>query len=413
MRENGKMKYILIIGDGMADNPVPELGNITPLEAANIEAIDRLCEKSVVGSVKTVPCGLPAGSDTAILSIFGNDPRKCYTGRSPLEAAGAGVKLFPGNVSFRCNMVALSEDTAIFSERTMLSHSGGGIDGESSIELITWLCAEPEFKAAAEKIGMKIYPSPSFRHIAVMDTADLQGFCATPPHDILKEKIGESLPKGNAAASELCALMELAAEKLLSHPVNQKRKEEGKLPGNGIWFWAEGTAVGLDDFKEKYGVSGAAISAVPLVFGIAALGGLDIIEVPGATGELDTNYRGKAEYAVKALETRDFVCIHVEAPDECTHNGDLKGKIKAIEKISSEIVEPLCEMLAGTDFRILILSDHKTLTDTRTHDGDPVPFMIYDSRIDSGLALPYCEKTGQTGQYIEDGYTLMKKFLER
>lgn len=410
------MKYVLIIGDGMADNPVPELGGRTPLQVANIPFIDSLAARGEIGSCRTVPHGVPAGSDTAILSIFGNDPLTCYTGRSPLEAAGAGVKLFPGNVSYRCNMVAYADDGAPFAEKTILSHNAGSIDGETSIALITWLCEQPEFRAAAEKLTMTIHPSPSFRHIAVQDAADISGMVATPPHDILKQKIGGYLPRGCAAAEGLAGLMEIGARLLDRHPLNEQRRAAGKLPANGIWFWAEGTAVGLDNFEQKYGVHGAVISAVPLVFGIAALGGLDCIEVPGATGELETNYAGKVEYAASALrDGYDFVAVHVEAPDECTHNGDTEGKLKAIEYLDAEVTRPLCAKLdaMGEDYRLLMLSDHKTLTSTRTHDGDPVPYFIYDSRTDTRCGLPYCEQSGEKGPFIEPGTRIIGRLFEK
>lgn len=410
------MKYILVIGDGMADNAVPELEGKTPLEKASIPFIDSLAAKGEVGSCKTVPNGVPAGSDTAILSIFGNDPLTCYTGRSPLEAAGAGVKLFPGNVSYRCNMVAFADDGADFAGKTILSHNAGSIDGETSMELIKWLCQQDEFKTVAKKLAMTIHPTPSFRHIAVQDSADISGMVATPPHDILGQKIGAFLPKGCAVAELLAEMMEVGAKLLDQHPINQKRREAGKLPANGIWFWAEGTAVGLANFTEKYGVNGAVISAVPLVFGIAALGGLGYVEVEGATGELETNYEGKVEAALKVLkEGNDFVGVHIEAPDECTHNGDLEGKLQAIQWLDSRVMKPLCEGVAamGEDYRLLLLSDHKTLTATRTHDGDPVPYLIYDSRKDIGCNLPYTEKAGEKGECVDPGTRIIGKLFEK
>lgn len=410
------MKYILIIGDGMADNPVPELGNKTPLQYANIPHINSLACKGVIGSVKNCPEGLPPGSDTAILSIFGADPRVCYTGRSPLEAAATGIKLKNGDVSYRCNMITLEDSDKPFSEKKIFSHSGGSIDGESSIELIKFLFDDPEFKAMADKAGMIVYPAASFRHIAVQRGADIKGIKLAPPHDHLDEVICEYLPSGCANADVLKQLMELANKVLDHHPINEQRRKNGKLPANGVWFWAEGTGVELKSFEEQFHHNGAVISAVPLCHGIARLSGLDVIEVEGATGELDTNLEGKVEACVKALEGKyDFAAIHVEAPDECTHNGDLKGKLQAIEWLDSRVFVPLTEALDKEpfDYRILFLSDHKTLTSTRGHDGDPVPFMIYDSSKDTGAGLPYTEEAGLKGPFVEAGTSLMPMLFER
>lgn len=408
------MKYLLIIGDGMADNPVPELGDKTPLETAKKPYIDALARAGEVGSVLTVPEGLPAGSDTAILSIFGNDPTVCFTGRSPLEAAGAGVKLKAGDISYRLNMVSL-ELADTYSESVILSHNAGSIDGETSMALIQWLCEQPEFAACLKKLEIAIHPTPSFRHIAVQGKGGIDGLIATPPHDILKSKIAPYLLKGCKEADVLNEAQEIASRLLPAHPLNKARIEAGKLPANGIWFWAEGSAVLLDDFTKKYGVSGAVISAVPLVFGIANLGGLDTIEVEGATGELDTNYEGKVKAAIAAFDHYDFVGVHIEAPDECTHNGDLPGKIQAIEYLDHRVTEPIVEALRqrGEPFRLLMLSDHKTLTSTRTHDGDPVPYLIYDSRTTDGCGRDYTEAAGEPGAFVTPGYTLIAKLFEK
>lgn len=408
------MKYVLVIGDGMADNPVPELDNKTPLEFAAIPNIDVLAARGIVGSVKNCPEGLPPGSDTAILSIFGADPRVCYTGRSPLEAAATGIKLKQGDVSYRCNMVAL-EDGVPFEEKKILSHSGGSIDGELSIELINYLFSDPEFRTMAENSGMTVYPASSFRHIAVQTGADIKGIRLIPPHDHLGERIGEILPSGCDNAETLKALMKKANEVLDHHPINEERRKNGKLPANGIWFWAEGTGVELDSFQSKFHHNGAVISAVPLCHGIARLSGLDVIEVEGATGELETNLEGKVDAAVKALENGfDFAAIHVEAPDECTHNGDTKGKLQAIEWLDSRVLTPLTRRLDAEpfDYRLLFISDHKTLTATRGHDGDPVPYLLYDSRMDTGRGLPYTEKSGEKGPSLPAGTELMPMLFE-
>ncbi len=403
------MKYILVIGDGMADNPVESLGGRTPLEAAEKPALDALAAKGTVGSVVNCPEGLPPGSDTAILSIFGNDPRVCYTGRSPLEAAATGIALEPGDISYRCNMVALEEGDMPFSARKILSHSGGSIDGEESIALVEYLFAHPDFRAQAEAAGMKIYPAASFRHIAVQHAGDISGITLTPPHDHLGEAIGPLLPKGNDNAAVLSGLMALSFSILDGHPINAGRRSAGKLPANCVWFWAEGSAVALEPFADKYHKSGAVISAVPLCHGIARLSGLEVIEVEGATGELDTNYEGKVAAALEALERLDFAAIHVEAPDECTHNGDLPGKLQAISWLSSRVLAPLTAAMDSRNepYRLLVLSDHKTLTATRGHDGDPVPYLLYDSRLDSGRGLSYTEANGLKGPFMDDGVHLM------
>ena len=403
------MKYILLIGDGMADNPTPVLGGKTPLETVNKPVMDRLSAEGILGSVRNCPQELPAGSDTAILSIFGCDPRVCYTGRAPLEAAAQGVRLQPGDLAFRCNMASLEEGDLPFGERRILSHSSGGVDGETSLALAEALFAHPDFRPLAEAAGMKIYPTLTYRHICVQAHGDAAGLVLTPPHDHLGEVCGPLLPHGSPNGDTLRALMEKSFEILRTHPLNVQRMAEGKLPANCIWFWAEGTAVELPDFPARYHNRGAVISAVPLCHGIAALTGLDRISVPGATGEKDTNYRGKAEYAAKALleQGYDFVGVHVEAPDECTHNGDTPGKLESIEAIDREVLAPLTEALSGTDYRLLVLSDHKTLTDTRGHAHGYVPFLLYDSRGGQGSGLSYTEANGLRGPIIEDGTALM------
>lgn len=409
------MKYILVIGDGMADNPVPELSGKTPLQFASIPNIHALAKKGEVGSVKNCPEGLPPGSDTAILSIFGADPKVCYTGRSPLEAAATGIKLKSGDVSYRCNMIALEDSELPFEQKKILSHSGGSIDGDLSIELINFLFADPEFKSAAENARMTINPAASFRHIAVQSGTDIKGIKLAPPHDHLGEVIGQYLPSGCENATVLRSLMGLAHRVLNHHPINEARRSQGKLPANGVWFWAEGTGVDLPSFYDKYQKTGTVISAVPLCHGIARLSGLDICTVEGATGELDTNLEGKVDACITALDGGyDFAAIHVEAPDECTHNGDLAGKLQAIAWLDSRVLKPLTDTLSKKpyDYRLLFISDHKTLTSTRGHDGDPVPFMIYDSRHDLGIGLPYTEEAGLKGPYLEAGTMLMPRLFE-
>ena len=409
------MKYILIIGDGMADNPVPELGGLTPLQYAKKPFIDELAARGEVGSVLNVPRGLPAGSDTAIMSIFGCDPKLYYTGRAPLEAAATGIKLNAGDVAYRCNMVTLESGDLPFEEKRILSHSAGSIDGAVSDEIITELFSDPEFAAVAAKAGMTVNLGHSFRHIAVQSQADIKGIRLIPPHDHLGEKIGPLLPTGCKNADTLRELMVKANELLERSPINAKLVADGKMPANGIWFWAEGTAVALPDFKERYGFDGAVISAVPLCHGIASLIGLDMICPDGATGEIDTNYESKMNAALDVLSMHDFVAVHVEAPDECTHNGDLDGKLLGIQWLDTRMIRPLCAEMdrRGWDYRILFLSDHKTLTSTRGHDGDPVPYMLYDSRYSDGCGLPYTEKSGEAGPTVNSGVALMSMLFEK
>ena len=410
------MKYILIIGDGMADNPVPELGGRTPLQAAEKPAIDALAAKSRLGSVRTVPGSMPPGSDTAILSIFGCDPCRYFTGRSPLEAAGCGVPVESGCASYRCNMICLEDGDQPFECKKILSHNAGSIDGETSIAVITQLCADPEFRAALDAAGMTIWPTPSFRHMAVQKGGDIKGIVLKPPHDILGRVIGDYAFHGNDNAKTLWGLMELANRKLEHLPLNEARRAAGKKPANGIWFWAEGTAVQLPDFAARYGHTGSVISAVPLVHGIGALTGLKRITVEGATGEVDTNYAGKLQAAKDALLAGDdFLCVHLEAPDEATHNGSLRDKLLAIRQLDSLIVAPLTAWMEeqGMDYRLLLLSDHKTLMSSRTHDGDPVPYMIYDSTRPQSCGLSYTEENGEKGPYVDKGTDLMGLLFEK
>ena len=408
------MKYLLVIGDGMADMPVPELDDKTPLEYASTPVMDMLASKGHIGMAMTVPEGMPPGSDTAILSIFGCDPRLCFSGRAPLEAAAMGIELSPGDVAYRCNMVSLEDGDMTFEERRIVSHSAGAIRGEDSDALVGALFDAPAFKKAAEAAGIVIFPGSSFRHIAVQKSPDVNGLDLTPPHDHLGEKLGRHLPRGCDSAAILEKLMRLAFEILDNHPLNAHRRAEAKLPANGIWFWSQGQSVELPVFREMYGKTGAVISAVPLCQGIGALIGLEKIIVEGATGELDTNYEGKAEAAVEALKTMDFAAIHIEAPDECTHMGDVQGKVQAIEWIDGRVLAPLAKKLsdAGIGYRMLVISDHRTLTSTRAHDGSPVPFVVYDSGVDHKTGAAFCENEAARSGRLTDGTKLMSMLFK-
>lgn len=404
------MKYLLFIGDGMADNPIPERGGKTPLEMADKPLIDKLSRGGLLGSVVNCPKEFEPGSATAILSIFGADPLVYYHGRGPLEAAAQGIGLRDGDMACRCNMVTLSDGDEPYEERRILSHSAGSIGAEDSDALVRALWDSAEFGALAKKYGCAIYPGGSFRHFMVQSGADIGGLRLIPPHDHLGEVIGPLLPGGCADAAALREMQEAATRFLDHHPINERRRAEGKMPANGVWFWAEGTAAILPDFAAKYGHSGEVVSAVPLVQGIARLSGLRAPSVPGATGEIDTNWEGKAEKTIEILSRCEFACLHIEAPDECTHNGDTDGKIQSISWLSSRELAPILDWLdhCGEPYRILMLSDHKTLTSNRAHDGDPVPFLLYDSRRTDGSGLDYTEKNGlATGVFVENGTALM------
>lgn len=409
------MKYLLIIGDGMADNPVPQLGNRTPLQAASIPGIDRMAAHGTVGSVITCPRPVPAGSETAILSIFGCDPRKYFSGRSSMEAAAAGIKMRRGDMVFRCNLVAFEDGDMPLEEKRILSHNAGSIDGPSALESVDALLSDARFVQALKDMRMELYTFPAFRQLALQHDCDLTGVRLIPPHDHMGEKIGPLFPSGSALAEPFAALMRLAHEILDHHPATEKRRAAGKLPANGIWLWAEGAAMELPPFRAQYGMDGAVVSAVPLCHGIGVLRGLEMVEVEGATGELDTNFPGKLEATWEKLNQYDFVCLHFEAPDECTHNNDLSGKLQAIEWLDSKLVSPLLERLerAGLEHRVLLLSDHKTLTSTRAHNPDPVPFLLYDSRRDSGSGGVYDEPTGEKGPFVEKGWHLLDMLFEK
>lgn len=407
------MKYILIIGDGMADHGQDSLDGKSPLEVAKKPVIDSLAARGILGTAKTVPEGFPPGSDTAIMSIFGCAPQKYYSGRAPLEAAAQGISLKSGDAAMRCNNIAITGENGFHGSK-IISHSAGTMPEGMGRELVEWLFSQPDFSEIAERAAMRVHPTESYRHIAVMEGADISGLNLAPPHDHLGERVGDVIthaPNGKI----LVELMEKAHELLKTHPLNLQRERDGLLPANAIWFWAEGTAAALPSFSEQYGKTGAVISAVPLCHGIATLTGLDVIHVEGATGELDTNYDGKVAATLDALKTRDFVALHLEAPDECTHCGDLPGKIQAIEWLDSRVTAPVLSALehSGEDFRILILSDHYTLSENGMHDGTPVPYIIYDSRGGDGSGLPYTEKNAQSGPYQDDGVKLMEMLFSK
>ncbi len=398
------MKYIVILCDGMADEPLESLGGRTPLEAACTPGMDGLAGKSEVGMVRTVPEGMAPGSDTANLSVIGYDPRKYYSGRSPLEALSIGADMAADDVSFRCNLVTLSETEEKYEDRHILDHSSGEISTAEAAELMEAL------KSGLKREGYTFYTGISYRHLLIQNKGKVVEL--TAPHDILTKRIGEYLPEDPV----LREMMVKSYDILKDHPVNIKRREEGKNPANSAWFWGAGTRPALTSFEKKNGVKGAMISAVDLLKGIAVGAEMDNITVEGANGGLDTNYAGKGRAAVKALTTDgyDFVYVHIEAPDEMGHQGSAENKILAIERIDEMIVRPVVQAFreAGIDYRMLILPDHPTPVRVRTHTGDPVPYLLYDSTADVDGPDTYSEKTGaQTGIYVAEGYTLISRLL--
>lgn len=388
----------------MADEPLESLGGRTPLEAARTPGMDRLAGKSEIGMVRTVPEGMAPGSDTANLSVIGYDPRKYYSGRSPLEALSIGADMAADDVSFRCNLVTLSENEEKYEDRHILDHSSGEISTAEAAELMEAL------KTGLQREGYTFYTGISYRHLLIQSKGKVVDL--TAPHDILTKRIGEYLP-GDPVLREM---MVKSYDILKDHPVNIKRREQGKNPANSAWFWGAGTRPALISFEKKNGVKGAMISAVDLLKGIAVGAEMDNITVEGANGGLDTNYAGKGQAAVKALirDGYDFVYVHIEAPDEMGHQGSAENKILAIERIDEKIICPVVQAFqeAGTDFRMLILPDHPTPVRVRTHTGDPVPYLLYDSTENVNGPDTYSEKTGaQTGIYVAEGYTLLSRLL--
>ncbi len=399
------MKYIVILCDGMADEPLEILDGKTPIEAACTENTDRLARDAEIGMVRTVPEGMAPGSDTANLSVIGYDPKKYYSGRSPLEALSIGAEMSDEDVSFRCNLVTLSEEETDYKDRVIVDHSSGEIPTEEAAELLDAL------RSGLKREGYTFYAGTSYRHLLIWKggrTMDL-----TAPHDILTKRIEDYLPQDEV----LRDMMVKSYDILKDHPINKKRRAEGKNPANSAWFWGAGTRPALTSFEEKNGVKGAMISAVDLLKGIAVGARMHNIIVEGANGGLHTNYSGKADAAIKALteDGYDFVYVHIEAPDEMGHQGSVEDKIKAIEYIDEKIIGPVTEALrnAGTDFRMLILPDHPTPIRVRTHTSDPVPYLLYDSTKEvKGVGI-YSEKAGrESGRYIDEGHRLMEYFIQ-
>lgn len=399
------MKYIIILGDGMADEPIKELGGKTPIEYADTPVIDRLSPLSEVGLAATIPEGMSPGSDTANLAVLGYDPQKYYTGRSPLEALSIGIDMKETDIALRCNIVTLSEEEVPYEERRILDHSSGEISTEDAAILLE--AVKKEF----ETEGYHFYTGTSYRHLLIWEQGRVIDLI--PPHDILEKKIGNYLP----GEHKLREMMERSFTILNHHPINEKRAAEGKNKANSLWFWGAGTRPSLSSFSEKTGYQGVMVSAVDLLKGIAVGAGMRNIEVPGANGGLDTNYEGKAELAVKALleEGADFAYIHVEAPDEMGHQGSVEKKVKAIEYLDQRLIRIVLEQMeaSGEAFRLLIMPDHPTPISRRTHVSDPVPYLLYDSRRKKGSGLLYSEKNGKaSGVFEKNGYRMLDRLME-
>ena len=403
------MKYLVLLCDGMADTPNAALSGKTPMECADKPFMDKLAAVSEAGMCRTVAKGLKPGSDVANLSVMGYDPAVCYTGRSPLEAASIGVDLKPTDVALRCNIVTLS-DSEPYESKTMVDYCSGDISTEEARLII---------ETVEKELGSdiyKFYSGVSYRHCLVVKngTTDLGNM--TPPHDISGKVIGKYLSRSENAA-ELIGLMKKSYEILKDHPVNIARREKGLHEANSIWLWGEGRKPALENFKEKNGVSGCVVSAVDLLKGIGICAGMDTPEVEGATGYLDTNFEGKAKAGIDAFKNgTDLVYLHFEAPDECGHRGEPENKVKAVEYIDRRALKPMLEYLEGSgdDFRILIMPDHPTPLDTMTHSAEPVPYIIYDSRVKKNGIASFTEKNAASaGIFVEHGPDIMKKLLEK
>ncbi len=400
------MKYVVVLGDGMADYRMPQLGNRTPLQCAKKPNIDYLAANGEIGMVKTIPEGIPPGSDAANLSVMGYDPEKFYTGRSPLEAVSMGVELSDTDLAFRCNLVNLSVE-GDYETSTMVDYSSDEISTSEASELIK------EVNKYLSNDNITFYPGISYRHCMVWHNGR-GSRKMTPPHDILEKNISSFLPAGDSSEMML-EMQKKSYEILKDHPVNKARIARGLRPANSIWLWGEGKRPAIPKFIDKYGIKGSVVSAVDLIKGIGICAGLDSIDVEGATGNINTNFRGKAEAALKELRKgSDFVYVHVEAPDECGHRYEIDNKVRSIELIDSEIVGVLLEGLKSfDDYSIMVLPDHPTPLSLRTHTPEPVPYIIYrkGSHKPSGIA-GYDEFQAQrTGIFVDKGYTLMDRFL--
>ena len=403
------MKYLVVLCDGMADVPNIALSGKTPMECANKPHMDFLAKKSEVGMCRTVANGLKPGSDVANLSVLGYDPTVSYTGRSPLEAASIGIDLKDTDVTLRCNTVTLSDEEK-FEEKRMVDYCAGDISSEEAAKII---------ETIEEKLGneiYKFYSGVSYRHCLVVDNGTTELGNMTPPHDISGKVIGEYL-SDSENAKPLIELMKKSYNILKDHPVNLERRAQGKNEANSIWLWGEGTKPQMENFREKNGVTGCIVSAVDLLKGIAICAGMKAPNVKGATGYLDTDFEGKTNAGIQAFkEGYDFVYLHFEAPDECGHRGEIENKVKAIEAIDARALRPMIEYLdgCGEDYKILIMPDHPTPLDIKTHTSNPVPYMIYDSKNTKEGVDSFTEENARlAGNFVEHGPEIMEKLLKK
>jgi 2,3-bisphosphoglycerate-independent phosphoglycerate mutase len=395
-----KKKYVIVVPDGAADYPIPELGGKTIFEAAETPNLDGIAASGMLGLSKTVPDGLQPGSDVAMMAVLGYNPKLYYTGRAPIEAAAQGIEVGPADWVFRCNLVT-------FRNETMADHSAGQISSEEGKVFVDALNAS----FADDRI--KFYPGVAYRHLLVVKGLDFQDTITRPPHDNIGKSVESILPLGKNS-DFLVDLIKKSRALVENHPINQARKKLGKNSADSIWLWGQGRKAALEPFEKIYGLKGAAITAVDLVRGLAKLIDFDWIQVNGATGYFDTNYRAKGIAAIEALHTHDIVLVHVEATDEAGHEGKAEVKKKALESIDAEIIGPVLEELKKySEWRILVMPDHPTPVSTKGHVGNPVPFAIGGSDMKEGSKLSYSEaNAAKTGIFIDPGYGLMKKFLE-
>ncbi len=403
------MKYLILVCDGMADYPIEELGGMTPMEKANKPFMDKLAKISVCGSVSNVPDGMVPESDTANIAIMSYDPKIYSKGRSPLEALSMGLHMDDDDTAYRCNVVTLSEEDCDYDDRTIIDHSADEITTAEADELIKAL--EDHFG----REGLHFYTGVSYRHCMILKNG-IEKYDFTRPHDILTQKIGQYMPK-DKDGEMFYKMMRESYDILENHPVNVARRERGLKPANSAWFWSPGRRPSLPIFKEKWGLDASVISAVDLIKGIGLCAGMESIDVEGATGNVHTNYTGKANAAIDAFKRgRDLVYLHVEAPDECGHRAELENKILSVEKIDKLILEPIYNYLesSGEEFSILVLPDHPTPISRRTHTMEPVPFFIYSSDKKINGIDTYSEKNcSLAGLYIADGYKLLDTFIRK
>lgn len=401
------MKYLVLLCDGMADYPVEELGNKTPMGASFTPSMDKLAKASGIGLVKTVADNMKPGSDVANLAVLGYDPQVYYSGRSPLEAGSIGIDMKPTDVSFRCNLVTLSDEEN-YEDKTILDYCADDISTEEARVLVEYLAEH------FNNDEFKLYSGVSYRHCLIWDNGTMDVGTLTPPHDITGKPIKEYIPAHKNAA-KLYDMMKKSYDILKNHPVNQARIARGKRPANSMWFWGEGVRKALMPFEEKYGLKGSMISAVDLLKGIGKFSGMNVVEVQGATGYIDTNFEGKAKAAIDEFEKgQDFVYIHLEAPDECGHRHEIENKKKSLELIDEKVLTPVLEALEKyDDYKVLIMPDHATPLALKTHTNDPIPFLMYHKKNEISGCEEFTEETAKsTGEYVENGHELLKMFIE-